>query len=154
MFWLPCTETVSATKRRAEGLRRAEGGGGSAAAEVMVVEQPETLFQRRWKQLRQRFGGSPMFKRLEASRASATLATQGICVGRDETWSGCLRAGIFAVTCELRSLFRAEFADPEGDATARAMQSGTSSSDPDGAGRAWSVDSTAFIRPQDPQPGC
>ena len=33
----------------------------------MVVEQPETIFQRRWKQLRQRFGGSPMFKRLEVA---------------------------------------------------------------------------------------
>ena len=33
------------------------------------MEQPETLFQRRWKQLRQRFGGSPMFQRLEVPPA-------------------------------------------------------------------------------------
>ena len=67
-----CTETVSATKRRADGLRRANEGSNSAA-EVMVVEQPETVFQRRWKQLRQRFGGSPMFQRLEASRTPSDL---------------------------------------------------------------------------------
>ena len=66
---------MSATKRRAEGLQRAEGG--STAADVMVVEQPETLFQRRWKQLRERFGHSPMFKRLEASCTLSNLPLLG-----------------------------------------------------------------------------
>ncbi len=38
--WVVDTETISATKRRAEGLQRQEPEGGGPA-QLLVVEQPE-----------------------------------------------------------------------------------------------------------------